>query len=280
MTANSQFHLPDSDLSQAVFSALSHAASQIIWPYFGQLDADMVRTKSSDTDFVTIADTRAEQYLSSSLLPLIEGADIIGEESTSQTGAIPKTLSDGYMWVVDPLDGTRNFVNKINRFCSMITLLHEGMPQAAWIYRIAEKDCFFAGRGRGVYYLDGTTYQRCAPSGEASFFEARGTANAMGVEEPLRTALRERLKTHKGRYHIGSAGLDAVALAQGRSEFVMHSKLTPWDSLPVSLFAQELGFVVKMASDESRFTPQKTGILMIARDEPMWQAFRQFVYQG
>ena len=78
MTANSQFHLPDSDLSQAVFSALSHAASQIIWPYFGQLDADMVRTKSSDTDFVTIADTRAEQYLSSSLLPLIEGADIIG----------------------------------------------------------------------------------------------------------------------------------------------------------------------------------------------------------
>ena len=131
---------------------MAHAASQIIWPYFGQLDADMVRTKSSDTDFVTIADTRAEQYLSSSLLPLIEGADIIGEESTSQTGAIPKTLSDGYIWVVDPLDGTRNFVNKINRICSMITLLHEGVPQAAWIYRIAEKDCF-SPEGVGGYII-------------------------------------------------------------------------------------------------------------------------------
>ena len=142
MTANSQFYLPDSDLSQAVFSALAHAASQIIWPYFGQLDADMIRTKSSDTDFVTIADTRAEQYLSSSLLPLIEGADIIGEESTSQTGAIPKTSSDGYIWVVDPLDGTRNFVNKINRFCSMVTLLHEGVPQARGFTELPKRTAF------------------------------------------------------------------------------------------------------------------------------------------
>ena len=116
------------------------------------------------------------------------------------------------------------------------------------------------------------------PAGQASFEDALGTANAMGFAEPLRTEVRARLKTHKGRYHIGSAGLDAVAIAQGRSEFIMHSKLTPWDSLPVSLFAQELGFVVKMAEDETEFTPLKTGILMIARDDTMWQSFKQFVY--
>jgi len=280
MITDTRVNLPDSDLSQAVFSALAHAASQIIWPYFGQLDDDMVRTKSSDTDFVTIADTLAEHYLASSLLPLIEGASIIGEESASRTDALPDPLSDGYVWVVDPLDGTRNFVNKINRFCSMVTLLHKGVAQAAWIYRIAENDCFFAGKDTGVYYLNAKIVQKSMPRTEASFFDARGTANAMGIEEPLRTEVRARLKTHSGRYHIGSAGLDAVALALGNSAFVMHSKLTPWDSLPVNLFAQELGFVTKMAADESAFKPLKTGILMIARDEAMWQAFRQFVYHG
>jgi len=102
----------------------------------------------------------------------------------------------------------------------------------------------------------------------------------MGFDEPLRAEVRARLKTHKGRFHIGSAGLDAVAIAQGRSEFIMHSKLTPWDSLPVSLFAQALGFVVKMADDETDFTPLKTGVLLIARDEAMWQSFKKFVYYG
>lgn len=265
-------------LCNSVIASLEYVATEIIMPYFGRLDTHMIDTKSSDTDFVTIADTQAEAYLAEDLSSLISGSIIIGEESEARISTMRQYWPDGVVWVIDPLDGTRNFVNKNNKFCSMVTLVHDGIAMAAWIYRASEKDCFFAQKDKGVYHLGGYGAQKCMPAGQASFEDALGTANAMGFAEPLRTEVRARLKTHKGRYHIGSAGLDAVAIAQGRSEFIMHSKLTPWDSLPVSLFAQELGFVVKMAEDETEFTPLKTGILMIARDDTMWQSFKQFVY--
>ena len=281
MMASKHVEIPfDNTLCKAVISALEHTASQIILPHFGKLDADMVRTKTSDTDFVTVADTKAEHYLESVLCSVIEGATIIGEESESRQSAHTEQWPDGVVWVIDPLDGTKNFVNKNNNFCSMVTLVHDGVAESAWIYRTVQQDCFFAQAGKGVYHLSGDKIQKCTPAGQASFEAANGTANAMGFDEPLRAEVRARLKTHKGRFHIGSAGLDAVAIAQGRSEFIMHSKLTPWDSLPVSLFAQALGFVVKMADDETDFTPLKTGVLLIARDEAMWQSFKKFVYYG
>ena len=265
-------------LCNSVIASLEYVATEIIMPYFGRLDTHMIDTKSSDTDFVTIADTQAELHLAEDLSSLISGSIIIGEESEARISTMRQYWPDGVVWVIDPLDGTRNFVNKNNKFCSMVTLVHDGIAMAAWIYRASEKDCFFAQKDKGVYHLGGDGAQKCMPAGQASFEDAMGIANAMGFAEPLRTEVRARLKTHKGRYHIGSAGLDAVAIAQGISEFIMHSKLTPWDSLPVSLFAQELGFVVKMAEDETEFTPLKTGILMIARDDTMWQSFKQFVY--
>ena len=266
----------------AVRQALQHVATHIICPYFGQLSDDMVRTKSSPDDFVTQADIEAEAYLTQKLAPLLPGGEIIGEEASSAQNKASTPSTAKTILTIDPLDGTRNFVRKNTSFCSMVSLIDEGGVHSAWIYRPLEGDCFYARAGAGVSHIgaDGTKTLLTRPVFASDFYDVPGTANAMGLSEPQRQLARDRLKTHNGRYHIGSAGLDAVALAQGNSAFVMHSKLTPWDSCPAALFAQEAGYIVKMAPDGSAFSPFKKGVLLMAQNERIWSECCDFVFRG
>ena len=272
--------LSDTHFCSAVRTALHTVSVQIILPYFGKLSAAMIETKSAPTDFVTLADIESEHYLTRQLSTLLPDAVIIGEEASASNSKELLSWPKGWVWTIDPLDGTRNFVNNNNNFCSMISLICDGITQAAWIYRPLEKDCFQAIKGRGIEHFtsDGEGKILSYKPAESDFLNAQGTANAMGLEEPLRMRARQKLKTHSGRMHIGSAGLDAVAAALGKSQFVMHSKLTPWDSCPAVLMCEEAGFYVRLAPDGKRFSPLSKGALMMTKTEKMWQKCCDFIF--
>ena len=104
---------------------LREGADRFILPRFQNLSSQEIATKSSKTDFVTIADQETEAWLKPRLFEAQPGI-VIGEEAAAMSPLICNQIPDGYSWTIDPLDGTKNFVRGKPAFCSMIALLWNG----------------------------------------------------------------------------------------------------------------------------------------------------------
>ncbi|MDP6217319.1 MAG: inositol monophosphatase family protein, partial [Alphaproteobacteria bacterium] len=139
---------------QDILALLNRVGREDILPHFRNLDKKDVDTKASDTDFVTIADRQAEKHLIAGLKHVLPEARFVAEENTALHG-LPEALESGYVWTIDPLDGTRNFVKGDEQFCSMLGLLYDGQPVAAWIYKPLSGEAVIAHLGQRPRYLAG-----------------------------------------------------------------------------------------------------------------------------
>ncbi len=132
-------------LKATISDLLREAADRFILPRFQNLRSQDIATKTSETDFVTIADQQAESWLAPKLSVLQPGF-VIGEEAASLTPAIRDHIPHGYGWTIDPLDGTKNFVKGNQTFCSMVALLWNGQPVQSWIWMVLPRCIFFSTR--------------------------------------------------------------------------------------------------------------------------------------
>ena len=106
----------------------------------------------------------------------------------------------------------------------------------------------------------------------------QGTLNAMGFDLSIREQVRNKLRNLNGRFHLGSAGIDAFYIALGQSDYLMHSKLTPWDSVPVELTCRELGYNVQLAPEGTPFHWREKGVLLAASTKVKWQEIADFIW--
>ena len=252
------------DLDLRVLDYLSTVASAHILPFFRKLGQDQIDIKGSPTDFVTIADRRAEYALTTNLTDLLPDSVCVGEEAVASDAGILARLSQPVVWTIDPLDGTRNFVAGRPQFCSMVGLLIGGVSVKSWIYRPLCDDALIARKGEGVIYVDSHRQIRpCAARfTDAPFADLRGTINASGFDKAFQTRLKTRLQDMKGRYYLGSAGLEAMNIALGDADYLLHSKLTAWDNVPVDLICRELGYHVALAPSNTPFHARAEGALI------------------
>ena len=264
-----------------IIALLMRVGERDILPYFQNLQALDIQTKSSATDFVTIADKRAEKKLIEGLHLLLPDARFVAEENTAQFG-LPSALDSGFVWTIDPLDGTRNFVKGHSDFCSMLGLLYDGVPVAAWLHKPLSKESVIARAGQVPRYIDSDgQMQICAGrTDNAPLDEMRGNMNAMGFATDIRDQVREKLKTLKGRFHVGSAGVEAMNIACGKSDYLMHSKLTYWDSVPVVMVMQALGYHVRLAPCGTPYQAGDKGVLLAAPTPLVWQELADFVWSA
>ena len=272
---------PDALVSdEAVLSILREAAVSLILPRYQNLADTEVNTKTSATDFVTIADREAEAFMTPALLALLPGSACIGEESVSEGKTALNTIDTRYIWTVDPVDGTRNFVAGNEHFCCMVSLIDGLEPVQSWIYRPLSGDAVVAAKGKGVrhYRADGQVAMCEARSREGAMETLQGTLNAMGFEPSIRDKVRDRLRGLQGRFHLGSAGIDTVYIALGQSDYLMHSKLTPWDTVPVDLTCRELGYHVGLAPEARRFDWRAKGVLLAASNPTQWQLMADHIW--
>ena len=263
-----------------VLTVLRQAANTLILPRYKNLaDAD-IKTKSSATDFVTIADREAEAHITPALLDLLPGSACVGEESVAEGRTEMACIDARYIWTVDPIDGTRNFVSGSEHFCCMASLLDRYEPIKSWIYRPLAGDAIVATKGEGVrhFLADGSVQPWSARNREGALPSLQGTLNAMGFDLSIREQVRDKLRGLTGRFHLGSAGIDAAYLAFGRSDYLMHSKLTPWDTVPVVLTCQELGYHVRLGPDGKRFDWCSKGVLMAASSPRQWQVMADYIW--
>ena len=272
-------------LIDAVAALMIEAGQTIIMPLFNNLSDDDVATKSSDTDYVTIADREAEFWLIPRLKTLIDDVFVVGEESISDEPHLASKIHHSVSFVIDPIDGTRNFVNGSPHFCSMISLIDHGEPLLAWIYRPIDGDVIVAICDEGVYHniLD-DEHELCEwqpltrEFTRASLNEMVGTGGIKGLSGAKRDQVRGQLRALGNRRLIGSAGCEAAMIALGDHDYLMHSKTTAWDHTPVDLIAREMGLVSYSLPAGQAFSPSCDDAILVAPDDDRWMSLANHIW--
>jgi len=201
-----------------------------------------IRAKRAN-DFVTQVDKSAESAVIDIIRQAYPDHDILGEES----GALPgkgTTAKAEYRWIIDPLDGTTNFIHGFPQYCVSIALEHRGAIQHGVIYDPAKNELFTASKGRGAFLDDRRIrVSKCAQLKDALV----GTGfpfKEMSRVDIYFKQLREIMATSAGVRRAGAAALDLAYVAAGRMDAFWELGLSPWDMAAGALMIQEAGGLV------------------------------------
>ncbi len=218
------------------------------------LDVESVRVSQKQVnDFVTEVDQAAEAIIIETLLTAYPGHGIWAEESGKEHGA----LDSEYVWIIDPLDGTTNFIHGLPTYCVSIALAVKGKIEQAVVYDPTRNDLFTATKGRGAYMNNRrirvakrTELKTCLIS----------TGFPYRQDDDLNTYLRlmgEMIQRTAGLRRPGAAALDLAYVAAGYTDGFFELGLQPWDVAAGSLLITEAGGLVGNFSGESNFLDQR-----------------------
>ena len=203
-------------------------------------------------NFVTLADKRAEEMLYQDLAKARPGYGFIGEEGGMREGA-DKT----HTWIVDPLDGTTNFLHGIPQFAISIGLQREGTIIAGVIYNPANDELYIAERGKGAFLND----QRLRVAGRRRLDEcvvACGLPHIGRGDHALSSREMAAIQNKvAGLRRFGAASLDLAFVAAGRLDGYWERNLHPWDIAAGQIMVREAGGII--SGTEGSDDPLKTG---------------------
>ncbi|MFI5716896.1 inositol monophosphatase family protein [Nocardia sp. NPDC051750] len=206
-----------------------------------------VRTKSTVTDPVTVVDTETEQLIRDELARVRPADHILGEEGG---GDLAAAGADDVVWVVDPIDGTVNFLYGIPAYAVSVAAVRGGRPVAGAVADVAASTLYAAGAGLGASRIgmDGTDIPlRCNPVRSARLALV---ATGFGYAVPRRTRqaayVAELLPHVRDIRRIGAAALDLCMVAEGRVDAHYEHGLNPWDWAAGALIAAEAGAMLRL----------------------------------
>ena len=254
-----------SKLFDEVTGLLQEAAARIIVPGFRSLQASEIREKTPG-EVVTVIDERAERFLTPALAALRSRSRVVGEEGTAVDPTLLDHVDHGEVWVVDPLDGTANFVGGTPDFAVMVALLRDGETLASWIWSPLKDELCIAERGSGA--LRNGAPLRARQDGGA----LRGIVKTGFLPPPLRETVRTRAQDLPGAHNgFGSAGIEYPLLARGEQTYALYWRMLPWDHAPGTLLVSEAGGHVAHY-DGSTYKPAvRQGGLLVASSREAWQ---------
>ncbi|MEU1000198.1 inositol monophosphatase family protein [Streptomyces tibetensis] len=222
-----------------VEEAIRKAAAAEILPRWRRLAAHEVDQKSGPHDLVTDADRKAELYLTEALVALLPGSVVVGEEAVHANPASYGAIrDDAPVWIVDPVDGTRQFVRGEAGFCTLVALAHRGTLLASWTYAPADDRLAFAQRGKGAR-LDGERLFAGVPEPGRDLRVA--TSHPDYTTDEQKDALLGLRADGVAPRPCGSAGLEYLAIARGELDAVAFSWEAAWDHAAGLLLVEEAG---------------------------------------
>ena len=218
------------------------------------LDIELLQvTTKSTNDFVTEVDHAAEAAIIETLLNAYPGHGILAEESGRKHGA----KDSEFVWIIDPLDGTTNFIHGLPIFAVSIALAHRGIVQQAVVYDPSRNDLFYASKGRGAFLNDKrlrvSKRTRLAESLIGTGFPFRKGDNLKRYVEMFETVLQ----ACAGLRRPGAAALDLCYVAAGWYDGFFETGLSPWDVAAGSLLVTEAGGLVGNFTGESDYLHQR-----------------------
>ena len=218
------------------------------------LDIEVLKVNTKNpNDFVTEVDHASERAIIDTLLEAYPGHAILAEESGRAHGA----KHSDYVWIIDPLDGTTNFIHGLPTYAVSIALAHRGQVQQAVVYDPARNDLFYASKGRGAFLND----RRLRVSKRTRMAEA-----LIGTGFPFRKGdnFKHYLKIFEtvmqscaGLRRPGAAALDLCYVAAGWYDGFFETGLQPWDVAAGSLLVSEAGGLIGNCTGDADFLYQR-----------------------
>jgi myo-inositol-1(or 4)-monophosphatase len=239
-----------------VMIAAARKAGRSLARDFGEVEQLQVSIKGP-ANFVSAADTRAEEVIYRELAKARPGYGFLMEERGVVEGA-DKT----HRWIVDPLDGTTNFLHGIPLFAISIGLEREGQLVAGVVYNPATNELFTAERGKGCYLND----RRLRVAGRLTLADAVVTTGiphrGRGRHDRFLKEIAAVMREVAGLRRTGAAALDLAWTAAGRFDAFWEHDIGPWDMAAGIVLVREAGGIVSDVDGGSAMF--ETGSLLVA----------------
>ena len=204
-----------------------------------------IDSKAGPANFVTEYDKKVQDMLEEELMKIVPEAKFVGEEENSE-----KVTETGKYFVVDPIDGTTNFIKDYQVSCISVALVVSGKVEIGIVYNPYLNEMFWAQRGKGAYCNDKRINVSNQPLnngivlfGTSLYYEELNEKTFEMAYEYFKQALDVR--------RSGSAALDLCSIAAGRAELFFELRLSPWDYAAGTLIVEEAGGVVTTVEGEA-----------------------------
>jgi myo-inositol-1(or 4)-monophosphatase len=235
-----------------VMMKAAHRAGRSLKRDLGEVENLQVSVKGP-RNFVTAADRRAEEIVREELAKARPDYGFLGEEGGAIEGS-----DKSHRWIVDPLDGTTNFLHGIPHFAVSIGLERNGAIVAGLVYNPANDDMFLAERGKGAYLND----KRIRVAARLKLAEAVVACGlphyGRGDLALARHEIAAAQQNFAGLRRYGAAALDLAWIACGRLDAYWERDLSPWDIAAGSLLVREAGgFVTDLDGGDAIFTKKQ-----------------------
>jgi len=189
----------------------------------------------TENNLVTFVDKESERRFVEFLTALVPAAGFVAEEGTGTPNP------GGLNWVIDPLDGTTNFVHKVPVWCTSVALCHDLTPIVGVIFDPSSDECFSAFAGGGAFLNEKKIAVSQIDVLQQSLLATGFPYDDFGRENAYISLFRELMKQSRGMRRLGSAALDMAWTACGRFEAFYEYGLNPWDVAAGTIITREAG---------------------------------------
>lgn len=201
-------------------------------------DSIQIDSKAGSANFVTEYDKKVESFLKTELLAAIPDAVFVGEEGEEKNYSL-----EGRCFIVDPIDGTTNFIKDYHMSCISVGLLEDGVPSLAVIYNPYLNEMYYAKRREGAFCNGKQIHVSSQPLSNGIVLFGTSPYNEELNEKSFQMAF-SYFKQALDIRRSGSAALDLCAIASGRAELYFELILSPWDYAAGTLLVTEAGGVI------------------------------------
>jgi fructose-1,6-bisphosphatase/inositol monophosphatase family enzyme len=260
----------------AVSDIVSAAAAAAVLPRWKALASGDVRSKSRPDDLVTAADIDCQEILTERLAALLPGAVVVGEEGGgSAAEACAAIAAAEWCWIIDPLDGTHNFVHSRSHFVVMVALAHRGETVGGWIHSPLAGETHHALAGGGAWRGAARLMMAAsAPLGQMTGVLYVGAKRAPALHARLKQIERELGPVS----FLRSAGSEYLGLAEGRVHYAIFTLLFPWDHAAGMLLVSEAGgHVAYWDGEPYRPSAARPVPVLLAPDAETWRNLRDYL---
>lgn len=231
-----------------------------------------VKMKSNPNDLVTEMDYKIERYLTKKIKSVFPDHLVLGEE---ETGADINT-TDGILWIIDPIDGTTNFVHQKFNFAISVAIVENGVGKVGIVYNVMHDEWYSAVQGEGAY-LNKVRLPEVTPT---SLTEAVIGLNGRWLAREQRLggqSLHRMVRKSRSVRSYGSASIELAFVAAGRLDSYISFGLSPWDYAAGLVMLKEVGIVT---SDFKGNPPSylKSGAILAARPN-LHEELLEYVYE-
>ena len=257
-----------SDLSQNVEAILREVAYTVVMPSFKKVAAGDIVEKSSG-ELVTKVDRLSESFIASNLTRLI-ACPVIGEEAASAEPSLLDAPQYEKVWLIDPLDGTNNFVAGRPAFSIMVALLQRGNVVQSWMFNPNAETMDTAELGGGAHRNGERVHcrQKSQVANDlTAIVKTRFLPDAMKAEFGERSGCLGRLVSG-----TDCAGIDYPDLVLGHIDLIVYWRTLPWDHAPGALYLLEAGGSVARFDASTYFPLDGKCGLLAATSAETWRS--------